>query len=544
MSFLFPLAWALAALALPVAALYLIRTRPQARRASTLLFWRQLPPQVYNSAFWRRLRRWASLALQLLLLLLLVFALARPGREGAEKAALILVLDGSASMAASGRTEAAQAAARRALAELGPFDEALILQAAETPRILSGWSRNRRALTRALAGAEPASGPGAAAATLALAHDLARQRSSARLLFLTDGVWAELPPATLLEGVALHLVGEGTPPPRNAGLTFFGARRSLAAPGEYQLLARAIATHDTTATLELWCNGRLMDARQLGLKAGEPWQQTWEAHEAGSLAFEARLTDLGPADALPTDNHAATQLGAVRPVAVSVVSEPNLFLEAALASLPAVEVEWRSPADPPPDPARFSIYHRATPPQGATPRALLLLALEAGGPWGEPGGELAQALVSSTREEEPFLRHVALETLRIGKAREFTPGPGALVYAESFGKPLLFGQWSREPRWLVATFGLEEGDLVFRTAFPILLGNLVQTLRAGEEPPPAPLPGEAESLLKPAPEAVQSVATPAPAAAWGGWPLWWWALAAGVLWVVLEWTLFHRRITE
>ena len=62
MSFLFPTAWALLALGLPIIAFYLIRTRLERRGVSTLLFWEQIKTQSYNSALWRKLRRWLSLS--------------------------------------------------------------------------------------------------------------------------------------------------------------------------------------------------------------------------------------------------------------------------------------------------------------------------------------------------------------------------------------------------------------------------------------------------------------------------------------------------
>ncbi len=102
-------------------------------------------------------------------------------------------------------------------------------------------------------------------------------------------------------------------------------------------------------------------------------------------------------------------------------------------------------------------------------------------------------------------------------------------------------------RWLALSFDLENTDFVLRTAFPVLLGNLVQSLRA--EPPPAahPLPGEVKSRLtraapNPAPAAATSTT---PSAAWWAWaPLWWWAAALGAAWLLAEWWLYARRVTE
>ena len=72
MTFLWPLAWGLSALAIPVIGFYLIRTRLQRKQVSTFLFWNPLTAQVYNHSLWRKLRHWISLMLQLLFLFLLI----------------------------------------------------------------------------------------------------------------------------------------------------------------------------------------------------------------------------------------------------------------------------------------------------------------------------------------------------------------------------------------------------------------------------------------------------------------------------------------
>ncbi len=102
MNFLSPLAWGWLGLALPIIALYLIRTQLERRSVSTLLFWEQIPTQSYNSALWRRLRRWLSLLLQLLFLTLIVLALTDPLApwQSSQPSRTVFVLDPTASMTA------------------------------------------------------------------------------------------------------------------------------------------------------------------------------------------------------------------------------------------------------------------------------------------------------------------------------------------------------------------------------------------------------------------------------------------------------------
>src|SRR5476651_2069060 len=120
MKFLWPIAWALLGLALPIILFYLIRQRLRVKSVTTLLFWENLAPKVHNLPLWRKLRRLISLLLQLLLLALIVIAVARPILPGQSVVAssLILILDPSVTMAAKSGTstrwqDATDAALRR-----------------------------------------------------------------------------------------------------------------------------------------------------------------------------------------------------------------------------------------------------------------------------------------------------------------------------------------------------------------------------------------------------------------------------------------------
>ena len=76
MSFLAPLALALAALGLPILILYMLKLRREEQVVSSTMLWQQVLRDQQANAPWQRLRRNLLLLLQLLLLFLLVMALA------------------------------------------------------------------------------------------------------------------------------------------------------------------------------------------------------------------------------------------------------------------------------------------------------------------------------------------------------------------------------------------------------------------------------------------------------------------------------------
>ncbi|MFN8454227.1 MAG: BatA domain-containing protein [Anaerolineae bacterium] len=149
MIFLAPLAFALLALIPPIIALYLLKLRRQDHLVSSIYLWQRFVRDVEANAPWQKLRRNLLLLLQILLLLFLILALARPATqaEGVAGQTLILILDTSASMAAtdgdnSGQTRlnAAQAAAREVVTNL-PDDARVTVLAANRGQVETRWFR-------------------------------------------------------------------------------------------------------------------------------------------------------------------------------------------------------------------------------------------------------------------------------------------------------------------------------------------------------------------------------------------------------------------
>ena len=88
-------------LALVPVALYLFRRKSRTVRVSTLLFFKSLAREHQESAWLRRLKRWASLLLSLLLVCGPVVALSRlvVAPAGTQARSVVVVVDTSASMA-------------------------------------------------------------------------------------------------------------------------------------------------------------------------------------------------------------------------------------------------------------------------------------------------------------------------------------------------------------------------------------------------------------------------------------------------------------
>jgi len=125
-TFLSPLAFLLLTLSVPLLLLYFLKVRRQQRRVSSVLLWAPALRDQQASALFQRLQLDPLLLLQILALVLLALALARPTitLQGKGTDRLVLVMDVSASMKATDVVPSRFAEARRAALQLAhPLDE-------------------------------------------------------------------------------------------------------------------------------------------------------------------------------------------------------------------------------------------------------------------------------------------------------------------------------------------------------------------------------------------------------------------------------------
>jgi len=549
MTFLAPIAWSLLGLAVPITVFYLIRQKLRTKSVTTLLFWENLAPKVHNLPLWRKLRRLVSLLLQLLILALIVAALARPILPGQSMVAssLVLMIDPSVSMAVKAgnatRWQDAKNLALQWVNAMGFGDEATVILAGNPPKVLSPWTGRRGDLRAAIEKADMSPVVTDIRPALRLARNLVLSHPGAATELISDTVWSVPPEKGALDGVKLDLIGSSVV---NSGITLFAARPLPAGAGEYQL---AIKIEQNTSApingeLTILQNGQLMDVLQVTVPPGQPWQKFWRAQSAEGIAFEAKWKPQGE-DRFAPDQHASAHLDPVQEMKVTLVSKPNPFLEVALGSQALVKSQrvWPAPAQD--DSADVTIFNDTMPPPNWSGKNTVLINPPQSGFWGERVGPMEKPLVSETDKNAALMRFVDVNDVQLHTATEFKPAPGAHVYVDAFGKPLVFGHWESEPRWLVVAFDLDESDFVFHTAFPILCANLVQALRPDAVTDSANVPGPVATQLK----ALASASTTEQVKlATGHWwmaiPYWWWFALGALLLLLIEWSLYTRRITE
>ncbi|MFO0953365.1 MAG: VWA domain-containing protein [Isosphaeraceae bacterium] len=494
MNFVNPSALALAALALPVVALYILKVRLRRVPVSTLMFWQKVFEEKKPRSLWQRLRHWVSLALQLAFLALLVLAVADPifRWQQARSRRVVLVLDNSASMSAAegGRTRLAEAKAEagRVIDGLRVGDELAVISAGTPARVRCGLTEHQRTLREAVEAVGETDGPTQVAEAVALARRLLSGTEHVRkVIVLSDGCFEGA--AALSKEADVELVALGSKRP-NLGITRLQARRSLLDPVGYEILAEVLNASDEPATcrLELDLDDEPIDVVPLTLKPGESVTQVFEKTSAEGGRLRARLDR---EDALMADNSAYALLPRRERQRLALVTAGDLFLEKVFEAMPLVDlaVAKIKPEEAVPSPSlagtgppAVTVYHRRLPKTLPPGPVVVIEPTESSALW-TVGETLLNPVVAKQDGDSPLMTHVRLDRVLMPEARKLTPLAPAAVLAEAAGgEPLLlsFDRPEGLGRVLVLTVNLDRSDLPLQTAFPILMTNALAWFSGGK----------------------------------------------------------------
>ena len=486
MRFLAPQLLHLAWLALIPLVLYLFKKKARRVPVSTLLFFRSLSREHRESAWLRQLKKWLSLALTLLVILLGVLALARPTSEiGADApGAVVLVLDRSASMAALDPKGINRLTAARALAKdrlRGLPDQVIVSLIAfdSKPHVLLSRSRNRRECLRLLDTLAPVPIEGRPDAALAVARRLADLESRSQVWHFGDTAFTDT------DKLPYQFVNVALGKPVNIGITGFQIRQAPLARDRYEAFVKVTAARANpaklTTSLEVTIAGRLAQLREIDLTPGQSASLILPLEGVRGQRLEIRLKT--PGDTLGWDDAIAAPLPQIRPLVVAYVAEkPDPFTELALASLVEngrIEMLKGTPAAwPLKDKPDVYIFEHWLPPTAAWPTDRPVIALnpaQSSGPLrlrALTGLGVPHETVRSVAPDHPVLFRVTASRLALTQTSvlDLAGSLEPLWMADS--EPVLAAGEVAGQRLLVTAFSPSHSEqLALLPAFPLLLGN-------------------------------------------------------------------------
>ncbi|MCY1061888.1 VWA domain-containing protein [Nannocystis sp. SCPEA4] len=507
-----------AAGAAAITALYLLRMRRRQVVVPFAALWQQVTRESDTRRLWKKLRRLLSWLLQLVLLALLCLALGDPRPESwlRDPQTVAIVVDRSASVAgpAAGepgvtRLDVLLRRARAEIAGLGPTDRALVIAAGAEVEVPGPLGRDAAPLLRALD--TIASGPGEAdlGRALALARAALAGQPGGRILVLTDGALDDAASEALAACISGHVssdspgaaplpcqVARAGGPADNLALVAFAARRY---PGDRERIEVLAEVHNlgdgpASAVLEVQADGLVVGRQAVQLGPGERKREVLRELDAARTRLVANLSLepgadpqlLGP----PDDDRAFAVVPPLPPFKVVLVTDgSDLFLEAALLTLQEhIQLTGIGPDDATTHPSLaeadlviIDIGERPLPdPLPASDLVIFDPARVA--PDAAPirgAGELARPFLTEQQREHPLLDGVVLKDVNLRRGTRLATEPGDTVLVRSLGEPLVvlrheLGGDGRRPRSVLA-FGFDprQTDLPLRTAFPILVANII-----------------------------------------------------------------------
>jgi hypothetical protein len=486
-------------LAVPVVVFYILKIRLKRVPVSTVIFWRQIFDEKKPRSLWQKLRHLVSLLVQLLLLGLLVASLTEPvfSWEALNSRRVVLVFDTSASMTATdadpSRFAAAKAEAHDVIRGLRFRDEMAIVAAGSPPRVVCGLTGHAKTLRNALDGIPPTDGPTTLTEAVAIARRLTTEPGGgeSRVVVVTDGCAADAVALSAAADVKVIGVGGKT---ANVGFTRFQVRRSTIDPIGYEILAEVTNQSDEPSgdfRVSISLNDRPIDVKPLNLAANGKWSEVIESTTADGGLLTAELVTKGDkadvplADALLADNKAVAILPKREPIPVHLHTPAgNLFLQKVLEAHPLVRLTTSSKELPKGFPAEaVKVFLRDTPAVLPPGNVLVVDPANDCDLWAV-GDKLQNPIVTRQDKDSPLMAHVRLDNVLMPEARKLTFSPAAgkpQVLAQGVSGDPLFALIDRPAgKVLVLSVNLDQGDLPFRTAFPILAMNALGVFAGGQ----------------------------------------------------------------
>ncbi len=495
MNFVFPAAFFLTALGAGIVALYLQRQRRRTIEVSTLLFWQRVMEREPHRQFLGRLRHPLSLLVQLLILLAVILALARPEPGRRATGHTMVVIDARARMqAGDGRVfrdavKAAQDIAARASSE-SPVG---ILAVRGGPDLISGFSGDSRDLREKLSALPVTDAAGGMEETLALGRRLLEsQPGERRLVVITDRPLETDDAEEILTGRAED----------NAAILALSQRPVPSSPQSAEVFVKIgnFAVEASDLELELSLDGRVFDLQKFRVGPGEEKNYSLvvpaEMLRAGPGGLQAKLTQR---DGLEVDNSAHALLTTGSPLRVLLLTKDNPFLEGALRADPSVQMEILEPSGWRPEFAESFdavIFDREFPAG---------LSLDGGrffffgrSPFESPGESVVVSDPEITDAKNPLLWNV--KSIGPVKARLLRAPEGWRFEAPLFGEgsPLvLMVEKPGGSRHVATAFGVDDTAFPLRAGFPLFVSNVVRWLAGREHTGTGVL--EAGQIFHPAP---------------------------------------------
>ncbi|TMC18654.1 MAG: VWA domain-containing protein [Chloroflexi bacterium] len=483
MNLLVPAALAFAVIIPIILLLYFMRPKRQERVIGSTLLWQQALQDLQASRPWQRLSITPLLLLQLLAAMIIVLILTRPALFSSSPISgnTIIILQASASMQATdvapSRFEAAKSTIADFIDQLGSGDRLSLITMALTPQVLIAKSSDKIQLNAALQHAQVTNQDADLEQTLSLALSLAEGHGQVQVLVIGDGhVMQANQILTLPFPVRYLSIGTDT---ANAAILALAGRTLQNTHTAFAQVTN-YSRQTQTMPVELYADGHLFGVQSITLTAGTNGSVQWGPLPPTTRFLHARLVTQ---DAFKLDDEAWSMVGGSIQGKVLLVTQGNIFLEKALVLQPNVSLYETVPAQysatQPFDLTIFDGFVPRTLPAGN----LFFINPPAGSyPFGISGKAIGVNHIAISKDDNNLLENVNIDSIHtLYQSHQLAPAPWAQTVITTPMTPLLIAGENDNRRIATLGFDLHDTDLPLQPAFPILIRNLTNWFRPGQE---------------------------------------------------------------
>lgn len=485
-NFLDPAAFAFLSLLPVIVLFYVLKLRRKEVVVSSTFLWKKSIHDLRVNAPFQKLRQNLLLFLQLIILALVVFALARPFLKlrGFEGQSVILLIDTSGSMKSTdvlpNRLEAAKAMALEVVDDMSRGDKMMIITFDVKSATVASLTTDRGLLRNVIRSLHARDTRSSIREALNIAQAAASTQDDPEIIIISDGHFPDLPDRFDSKArVSFISVGKRS---HNVGIVGLEPRRNVDVGQDYQIFAKVANSTEAeyAGVLEFLVGGQLTDARELKIPKGQSVSILLDRPGISEGVVQARIK---ADDDLAVDDEAFVVLAPDRKTAVlHIGGTSNYFLEKVLEHDDSLRHEHASiekydgmSAD---ELAKWDVLifdgeePKRLPPQGrffflnTVPKALGF----------EDTGEMASTTVLDWSRAHPVNRFVNFANVSVLKSRQVKFPKSAEQILEAEGGPLILSMDRDLTRALVVTFDLFESDWPLRLSFPLFIANAMQWL--------------------------------------------------------------------
>lgn len=453
---------------------------------STFLWMKSLQDLTANAPF-QRLRKNLLMFLQILALILLVIALARPfvqavSREGSN---LCVIIDRSASMqtleGGTTRLEQAKAAALDIVDTMKGSDRMMVVSVDEKANVLCELTVDKYRLRRAIRGIEAVDTGTKIRDVMLIARSLAPDNpdipsvvSNLELVLMSDGKIADIDDLGA-QAITVRYLQFGQARD-NVGIVAFSERKETEAQGERQtfVLVHNENLEPVTTTLTLYFNDSPIAVEEVAVDA-ESDQEVVFAHP--DLGEGLLRVELDRADTLQVDNQAWLALRPESQLKVLMVTDSTsttaYVLKLALALEPRVALSAVTPASYVPSNDYDLTFFDTFAPEELPGGTVVFINALPNIPGLTAGDTIEHPPVLAHDAEHPVMRFLNPANIAVTEAMQVTLPDGARTLISTRGGPLVADISRGGQNLLLITFDLGNSNWPLRLSFPLFIQNVL-----------------------------------------------------------------------